>query len=57
MKRFMTCSLSQYLLEIALCPFMIVKIPESMKKKKEKEEWEDQFYPSRRAEINVKKNQ
>lgn len=57
MKRFMTGSVSQYVLENALCPVMIVKNPEEMKKKKEKEEWEEQFYPSRLAERNGKKNQ
>lgn len=57
MKRFMTGSVSQYVLENALCPVMIVKNPEAMKKKKEKEEWEEQFYPSRLAERNGKKNQ
>ena len=53
----MTGSVSQYVLENALCPVMIVKNPETMKKKKEKEEWEEQFYPSRLAERNWKKNQ
>ena len=57
MKRFMTGSVSQYVLENALCPVMIVKNPEEMKKKKEKEEWEEQFYLSRLAERNGKKNQ
>ena len=57
MKRFMTGSVSQYVLENALCPVMIVKNSEEMKKKKEKEEWEEQFYPSRLAERNGKKNQ
>lgn len=57
MKRFMTGSVSQYVLENALCPVMIVKNPKVMQERKEREEWREQFYPSRLAERNGKKNQ